>query len=166
MRRIHACPRRPDPCGRAQRTAHRVVDLDLKVPALLRQQACHIIGAGEAPREHDGDDAVIALVPDAVKGRRDVLPRGKGGLGQLARPEPGIDIGGMDIHAVGIFAVGTADPQGNDVDVVLLRDLSRQIGGGIGEQGNFTRRHRGDHLHLLTGLPPQLIIGSHNIVMP
>ena len=33
----------------AQRTAHRVVDLDLKVPALLRQQACHIIGAGEAP---------------------------------------------------------------------------------------------------------------------
>ena len=126
----------------AQGAAHRVVHPDLQVLPLLRHEPHHVVGAREPPREHDGDDPVIPLLSDVVKGRRDVLPRGQGGLGQLPPLQPGIDVGGMDVHAVPVLPVGAADAQRDHMDAVLFRRPGGQVGAGIGEQGDLTWGHR------------------------
>ena len=124
-----------------QGPAHRVVDLDFQIAALLGQQPGHIIGARQAAGEHDGDDPVVPLRGDAVEGAGDVLPGGERGLGQLAGAEPGVDVGGVDVHSVPVFPIGAADVQGHHMDVVFLRQLGGEIGAGIGQQRDFAGSH-------------------------
>ena len=42
------------------------------------------------------------------------LSGGQGGLRQLSGPQPGIDVGGVDVHAVPVLSVFAQDPQGHD----------------------------------------------------
>ena len=67
-----------------------------------------LYGAGKTPELLDVPAQKFIVISgrgNAVKGVRDVLGGGKGGMGELTGPQTAVDIGGMDIHAVPVFAV-------------------------------------------------------------
>ena len=128
-------------CAHAKRTAHRVKDLDFQVMPLFCHKADHIICAGEAAGQENGDNAIIAVCRDLVKGGGDVLAGGQRGLGQLAGAEQAVDISGADIYAVPKLTVPAADAQRDRVDVVFFSKLAAQVRTGIGEKRNLSRGH-------------------------
>ena len=105
-------------------------DLQL-APAFLRHQPQQVIGAGQAAGEHDGDHAVIAFLMNAGQQLQDLLRCRQGGLGQFSRPQAAINVFAPDIHAVQVFPVSAQNAQGDHENMVLLRQLGRQIGAGI-----------------------------------
>ena len=94
---------------------------------------------GQAAGEHQGDDLFVPVGADLVQGVAHRAPLGQGGAGQLPPAEPLIDVGGENIHPVGELSVGAEDLQGHGIDGLARAHLLRQVGGGVGEQGDLFR---------------------------
>ena len=113
----------------------------VQIRPLLRQQPHHVVGAGQAAGEHQGDGPVVPGRGDGVEGVGDVLGGGQGGLGQLPGPEAAVDVRGADVHAVPVLPVGAQDPQGHHKDLIFRRQLGGEIRAGVRQQGDLLGCH-------------------------
>ena len=136
---LNILPQLQEGCADAQTAAERVKDRDLQITALLGGQTDHVVCAGKARREMDGNDLLVSGGGDGVQRLVDALAVGERGLGQLAGLLAGVDIGGKDVHTVAEFAVPAADLHRNHKNRGAGPQIGAQVGAGVGEKGDFFR---------------------------
>ena len=125
---------------RADADIERIDHPAVKVWKLLRRQTHGVARARQRARDGHSDHMLVARLLDAAQRIAHGINAGQGGMRHLLL-QPVVYLLRRDIHLVGILAIMIDHAHGHNIHLILLHQLLRHVGAGIGHNSNFLRVH-------------------------